>query len=163
MLRFDATIWNGKYGGKDRKDLEFKGNDQHGLYAYLLYDKDKLVKYDKEEDDVLILISQILLAMVKRDKEHRCISKELGKKITDLNATVLAIKECDNKPKYHETKFLFRDLLWHNLQDLAPKLSDELLDIVFRNLGGRLKDFMYDSTVIDEPEDYFDEDVTDED
>lgn len=157
MVNFDTTILKDEVGKDGSKCLNLRGTDLHGLYVYLLYDKDKLVKYDKKEDDVLILIPQILLAITNKDTEHRCISKELGNKIADLNATVLAIKECDNKPKYHEAKFLFRDLLWHNLQDLAPMLSDELLDIVFRKLDGRLADFIYNSVVTKEPRNDFDD------
>lgn len=157
MIRFEATIWNGKYGGKDRKDLEFKGNDLHGLYAYLLYDQDKLIMCDKEEDDVLVLIAQILVAMADKDTEHRCISQKFGNEIMNLQHKASTIKKCKDTAKYKETKYLFRGLLWQDLQELAPKLSDELLDVVFRNLDGRLKDFMYHSDVYEEPEEYFDD------
>lgn len=157
MIRFDATIWNGKYGIKDQKDLNLKGNDQHGLFAYLLYDKDKLIMCDKEEDDTLVLIAQILVAMVDKDKEHKCISQKLGNEITNLQSKVSTIKKCKDTAKYKETKYLFKALLWQDLQDLAPKLSDELLDVVFTNLDGRLKDFMYHSDVYEEPEEYFDD------
>lgn len=156
MIRFDATIWNGKYG-EDQKDLEFKGNDQHGLLGYLLYDQDKLIMCDTEEDDVLVLIAQILVAMADKDKEHKCISQKLGNEIINLQHKVSTIKKCKDTAKYKETKYLFRDLLWQDLQELAPKLSDELLDVVFRNLDGRLKDFMYHSDVYEEPEEYFDD------
>lgn len=157
MIRFDATIWKGKYGGKDRKNLNLKGNDLHGLYAYLLYDKDKLIMCDKDEDDVLVLIAQILAAMVDRDTEHKCISQKLDNKIMNLQSKVSAIKKCKNTAKYKETKYLFKDLLWQDLQELAPILSDELLDVVFTNLDGRLKDFIYHSDVYEEPEEYFDD------
>lgn len=158
MIRFEATIWKGEYGKKDRKSLNLKGNDQHGLFAYLLYDKDKLVTCDKEEDDdALVLIAQILVAMADRDKEHRCISQKLDNKIRNLQPKIATIKKCKDTAKYKETKHIHRNLLWHNLQDLAPKLSDDLLDIVFRNLDGKLKDFMYHSDVYGEPEDYFDD------
>lgn len=146
MRNFDTTILKGEAGQDGSKYLNIKGNDQHGLYAYLLYDKYKLIRCDKEEDDVLILIAQILVAMADKDTEHRCISKELGNKIRNLQSKVSTIKKCKNTAKYKETKFLFRDLLWQDLQNLAPELSDELLDTVFTNLNDRLKDFMYEST-----------------
>lgn len=156
MIRFDATIWNGKYD-KDQKDLEFKGNDLHGLFGYLLYDQDKLIMCDKEEDDVLVLIAQILVAMADKDTEHKCISQKLGNEIMNLQHKVSTIKKCKDTAKYKETKYLFRGLLWQDLQELAPKLSDDLLDVVFRNLDGRLKDFRYHSDVYEEPEEYFDD------
>lgn len=157
MIRFDAGIWKGEVGQDGSKHLYIKGNDLHGLYAYLLYDKDRLIICDKEEDDALVLIAQILAAMADKDKEHKCISQKLGSEIMNLQHKVSTIKKCKDTAKYKETKYLFKDLLWQDLQDLAPELSDELLDVVFTNLDGRLKDFMYDSDVYEEPEEYFDD------
>lgn len=146
MRNFDTTIWNGEHGKDNRKYLTIKGNDQHGLYAYLLHDKYKLIRCDKEEDDVLVLLAQTLAAMADKDTEHKCISQKLGNKIMNLQSKVSTIKKCKDTAKYKETKFLFRDLLWQDLQNLAPELSDELLDTVFTNLNDKLKDFMYEST-----------------